>query len=140
MARLRSILLASLIAWPPSAVSAVAPTVTGTVLDAAGRPIAGAQVDLGSISPGYEAGVRFLDGAPEEAPGATTRTGGDGRFVLDVPESGLYRLAVRSAGKVAAELAPLVLVEETELEPGELMADGGLSVRVLDEAGHGMPG
>jgi protocatechuate 3,4-dioxygenase beta subunit len=121
----------------------VAATATGTVLDPAGRPVAGAAVELRPIPSGYDAGLRVLDRAGEPPPSSRIQTDAQGRFTLSAPERGLYSLVVRAPGRVAMELAPLALLEPLELEPLELAPlalDTGLTVRVVSAEGQLLPG
>ena len=58
---------------------ATARTLSGTVLDAAGKPVAGARV--------------YLVKAPGAVPDTATLTGADGRFVLGAALPGAYEVA-----------------------------------------------
>jgi protocatechuate 3,4-dioxygenase beta subunit len=117
-----------------------APGVTGVVLDPAGRPVAGAAVELGFLTASHEAGLRILDGGAEPVPAAKAESDGKGRFALTAPGRGLYRLVVRAAGRVAAERAPLIVLEDSELDPVELAGDVGSTLRVVDAEGRGVAG
>lgn len=55
------------------------PTVSGVVLDAAGKPVAQARV--------------FIAKAPSPVPDIAAVTGRDGRFELGAPSMGLYEIA-----------------------------------------------
>jgi Carboxypeptidase regulatory-like domain len=69
--------------------SSAAATLSGIVLDAAGRPVAGARV--------------YLVGAPGPVPDVAALTGADGRFVLGAARAGRYEVACSSdAGGVAS--------------------------------------
>ena len=59
--------------------AATARTLSGTVLDAAGTPVAGARV--------------YLVKAPGAVPDTAAQTGADGRFVLGAARSGAYEVA-----------------------------------------------
>src|SRR5688500_5271313 len=72
--------------------------VGGAVLDLAGQPIVGAQVDLEPVPAGYEAGLQLLQGSAELVPVAHGQTDGRGRFTLHPTQSGLYRVIVRAPG------------------------------------------
>jgi hypothetical protein len=54
-------------------------TISGTVLDAAGRPVAGARV--------------YLVKAPGAVPDMAALTGADGRYTLGAPRPGVYEIA-----------------------------------------------
>lgn len=62
-----------------STVTATARTLSGTVLDAAGTPVAGARV--------------YLVKAPGAVPDTAALTGADGRFVLGAAQPGDYEVA-----------------------------------------------
>lgn len=63
--------------------------IAGTVLDAAGRPVPQAAV--------------VFRAAPVAVPDVAALTGPDGRFALDAPVPGHYRIAVHAGGRPAAE-------------------------------------
>jgi len=64
------------------AAQSVPPGITGTVLDPAGKPVAGARIDLQ-----FASGTRL-----------TTASGPDGRFILLLPTWGNYTARVKAAG------------------------------------------
>lgn len=140
--RWRPLLVALLISCPVGAgiVSPSGPGVTGVVVDPAGRPISGAAVELAPTATSHEVGVRILNGAEEPAPAARAQSDAKGRFVLRASAPGLYRLVVRAPGKVAAERAPLIVCEDSELDPVELADDVGSTIRITDPAGRGLAG
>ena len=67
---------------------ATARTLSGTVLDAAGKPVAGARV--------------YLVKAPGAVPDTAALTGADGRFVLGAALPGAYEVACSTDGLGAA--------------------------------------
>ncbi len=136
------LLVALLISCPVVAdvVSPSGPDVTGVVVGPADRPISGAQVELAPTATSHETGVRILTGAEEPAPAARAQSDAKGRFALRAPAPGLYRLIVRAPGKVAAERAPLIVCEDSELDPVELADDVGSAIRITDETGRGLAG
>jgi hypothetical protein len=64
------------------AAQSVPPGITGTVLDPAGKPVAGARIELE-----FASGTRL-----------TTASGADGRFILLLPTWGNYTARVKAAG------------------------------------------
>jgi Carboxypeptidase regulatory-like domain len=85
--------------------------VSGSVLDPAGHPVAGAQIELDPAS-----------GAPLPA-----KTGHDGAFVMDLPDSGAYTVHVHAQGfadltrtmQIGAQTARLTLRLEKPAEASE---------------------
>lgn len=114
--------------------------VRGRVVDPDGRPVAGAVIALVRLATPWERMVLPLEGRLEPEPEARTRSDEDGRFELVAPEADLWWVAVRAPGRVPmrAWLGPLV--EESVLEPVELVPDDPLAVRLLDAAGAPLPG
>ena len=94
------LLVTLLISYPVVAgvVSPSGPDVTGVVMDPAGRPISGAQVELAPTATSHETGVRILTSAEEPAPAARAQSDAKGRFALRAPSPGLYRMVVRAPG------------------------------------------
>lgn len=80
--------------------------VTGTVLAPDDKPVVGARVELLPLS-------------PDPAPVAETRTDNAGRYALQAPGSGLWRVVVRSADSPPLQSPPLPLVEPLELPPAQ---------------------
>jgi protocatechuate 3,4-dioxygenase beta subunit len=76
---------------------------------------AGTRVELLPLLPAYEQARRALDGAAEPAPAAKAETDAAGRFTLQAPGPGLWRVIVRRPEPI--ELAPLPLVAPAELPP-----------------------
>lgn len=101
--------------------------VEGRVVDASGQPITGEPLRLKSIEKVYVAYSREPD----------NRTGPDGRFSLEAPEPGRYRLEVggeQMEGRILEVVAPssqnLISGERRPTVEGE----------VVDEAGVSLPG
>ena len=69
-------------------------TLSGTVLDAAGKPVAGARV--------------YLVKAPGAVPDTAALTGADGRFVLGAARSGAYEVACSTDDLGSASVAVAV--------------------------------
>lgn len=115
------------------------PVLAGTVSALAGKPLVGVEAEISPVPADHEAGLRLFAASSEEPGAVRTRTGTAGRFVLRPAESGLYRLTLRAPGRVPVERAPIPLVDDVELEPMSLAADVGLTVRVIDGQGRGVP-
>lgn len=86
------------------------PVVTGTVLGPDQRPLAGARAELVPILPRATA-------AADPAPAAAIATDAAGRYALEAPWSGLWRVVIRNAGSPPVPSSPLPLVEPYELPP-----------------------
>ncbi|HEX4962178.1 MAG TPA: carboxypeptidase regulatory-like domain-containing protein, partial [Thermoanaerobaculia bacterium] len=114
--------------------SALEIPVSGRVLAPGGSPLAGAQVELVVLLDGYQSGKLELEGKAEAA-AATAVADGKGTFHLAAPEPGMWKVVVRAPGRIAMERRLVPLFEETDLPPVELVADQGLSVRVLGRDG-----
>lgn len=110
-----SICLLALLHLPSvSAFGSATIAVSGTVLMADDRPASGARVELLPIFP--------LNRPGDPAPAATTATDAAGRFALEAPSPGIWKVVVRSAGASPIQYAPLPLVEPVELPPALLSA------------------
>ena len=83
-----------------------AATLSGIVLDAAGKPVAGARV--------------YLVGAPGPVPDMAALTGDDGRFVLGAARAGRYEVACRgdAGGSASASVEVGALGAQVELRLG----------------------
>ncbi len=102
------------------------PAVTGTVAGMDGRPVIGARVEVRPVLPAFEQARRDLEGTGDPAPVAATETDGAGRFALQAPAAGIWKVVVRGPGtKGAVQYSPLPLVETLELPPAVLAADAG---------------
>jgi hypothetical protein len=133
-------MLALLLDSPAVALEALAqPALSGTVAATTGGPLAGVDVEISPLLTDHEADVRLLHPDPEERPVVRARTDAAGRFVVRSPAAGLYRLVLQAPGRVPVERSPIPLVDDVELEPVSLATDAGLSVRVIDAKGHGVP-
>lgn len=89
------------------------PVVTGSVLGQDHRLLAGARAELLPVPP--RAGHLT---PPAPSPAATATTDATGRFTLQAPSSGIWRVVVRGAG-VALQSPPLPLVDPLELTPAQ---------------------
>ena len=114
--------------------------ITGRVLDADGRPLAGAEVALARVPGPAERRRLSLAGEPHPAPALTVATGADGRFRLVAPAPGMWTVRVAARDLVPLEAPLLPLVEPVALPDARLAADPGLAVRVVDASGRPVPG
>lgn len=136
--RTAAALVALLVALPAAPASAAAGPIAGTVLDHAGRPLAGARVEVTAPAPPWREAAAALSGEPLPVV-ATAQSGADGRFELTAP-AGLWRLRVTAPGHVAERT--VVAHDGAALEHGavRLAADRGIDVRVVDAAGRPLAG
>lgn len=96
----------------------------GTVVDADGAPVKRALVELRTDDlPGVDASAWTVD---------------DGSFNMIVSRPGTFRLSAKAQGKGSAQLAPIVLDADTELEPLKLVLERSdvLAGRIEDTEGH----
>jgi len=116
------------------------PTISGSVLSAAGKPVAGASVDLLPLETRLERSRRILRGESTRRSRAHTTTAADGRYLLQVSEVGAYELRVGRDGYVPMMLALRTLVEDVEAPDLVLASDHGLEVRVALASGARVAG
>ncbi len=107
---------------------------TGSVSDI-NAALACAKVELSSFVNGFQSGLRVLDGRAGPAAVKSAPTDDQGRYVLEVPEPGMWRIVVKAPGFVPMELSPLLVVESRELPPAQLADDKGARVEVRSAAG-----
>jgi protocatechuate 3,4-dioxygenase beta subunit len=99
--------------------------VEGWVVDAAGQPLVGEPLALNTLE------------GPEALPGNHgRRTGPDGRFSLDAPEPGRYRLEV-GGQKMAPQVLEVAAPSSQRISAERLLTVMG---EVVDEAGMPLPG
>ena len=132
---------ALLAALSPPALFAGPLAVRGTVLDAAGAPLAGARAeDLLQVPSSYEQGRLRLAGAEPAALATTTTTDALGRYALTAPGPGVFTVRLGAAGAVPLQSPPLPLVEDAELPPATPPPDVGAALVVRDGRGGGRAG
>lgn len=96
----------------PAGVALAQPVVTGVVLGPDHRPTAGARVELLPIP--------SRTGNPGTSePVAAVTADSAGRFTLQAPSSGIWKVVVRSTGASPLQSPPLPLVEPLELPPAQ---------------------
>jgi hypothetical protein len=114
--------------------------IEGQVLGVNGVGLPGVRVELRPALSQYEAGVRELAGGDEPAPAAQDVTSALGRYRVNAPRAGLWRLVVRADGYVPMELPIFSVLEERGLPAVRLRPDRGLRVRVVESYGKPIPG
>lgn len=129
---------AALLLIPPQA---RAGSVSGRILDASGKPVAGSKV---SWYPFRNAEERLLDESRDSGaePLGEATTDAEGRFraAFEKPAAGVF-LGITAPGLATAVVAgPFVPAEDTSLEDLELPAAKKLAGRVVDETGKPVPG
>jgi protocatechuate 3,4-dioxygenase beta subunit len=138
LTRLPAALLLLLCLAPPARAAELA--VGGRVLDAAGKPVPGAAVELVAAPNAAERLRLDLAGRALPAPAAKATSGADGRFRLTAPGPGMWSVMVAARGFVPVEDRLEPLLEATELAPVRLAHDAGVAVRVLDVQGRPLAG
>lgn len=112
------------------------PVVTGTLLDAGGAPLPDARIELLHLPSSFEAGRLRVEGRDLPPPVATARADAHGRYVLEAPQAGVWKLVTRAAGSVPLQYGPVLLLEDEELPVALIPRDAGLRVRVQSESGQ----
>ncbi len=133
---LASLAMALLAAGAPSD----GPWVSGSVLVPPGARAEVAVVELVPIVPNLELGRLQLQGQVRPEPVSAGRPGRDGRFLLQAPEKGLYRLVVRAPGGIAVQAGPLALVDDLEVAPVLPPPDAGVALEIVGADGRPVAG
>lgn len=102
--------------------------------------LSGARLELFPAYESYAEAVRRLTEKTGPVPIARARTDAEGDFEILVPESGCYRLEVRTEGYLAEQVALLPLVEDIELPPTTLMRGSPVEVRTVGPDGRPLAG
>lgn len=122
------------------------PATASAGLTISGRVAAPSEIALASRitllpeSTAFERGERILAGDPEVEPIAVGVVGPDGRFELDAPKPGLWRLRLEAPGALPLERVLHPLVSDLRLPDVELVPDLGLRVFVLGPSGEPVAG
>lgn len=134
---LAALLLAALFLAALPATASAAPF-TGTVRDAAGRPLAGARVELFAPVAPWREMAAALAGEPL-APHDAARTDAGGRYELAAP-AGLWVIEVTAAG-LEPHRRPVPLDGEAYEHEEIVLGEGGeIAVTVRDATGRPLPG
>jgi len=130
--------LALLLFLPQSAaaVTGAAPSLGGVVLDRAGGGLEGATVQLFSWQSAWEWGEMAVAGRPYPAPAAEGLSAADGSFQLQVPETGIWGVAVLAPGRVPVQAGPVVVTGPRVLPPVSPPPDVGCAVLVRHRDGR----
>ncbi|MEM7353530.1 MAG: carboxypeptidase regulatory-like domain-containing protein [Acidobacteriota bacterium] len=114
--------------------------VRGWVTTSDGTGLAGARVELLPFLDDYEVERLLLSGRAGAEPIATTTADAAGRFVLQAPGTGIWRVVAQAPGHVSMRFAALPLAEAVELPPVILLPAVATSVRFVDPAGEPLEG
>jgi uncharacterized GH25 family protein len=132
--------LVLLLAFLSLPVQATPIPVSGRIVDATGKPVANAQVELLSILSTPEDGQLQVAGKVDREPAAKATTDAAGLFRLQAPDAGMWKVRVAAAGFVPLQAALAPLLEETELPDARLVPDVRLQVRLTDSQGSPIAG
>ncbi len=117
-------------------------SVSGRVVDGAGDPATGVEIRLLPVPSPFEQGLQDLAGNTLPEAIAATKTDDAGRFTVNVPEAGFWRLIADASGSQPAEFdfgrAPLL--DSTLLPTLELKPATSVVVAVVDDGGEAAPG
>ncbi len=116
------------------------PALTGMVLSPAGQPLPGVRVELRPVLSGYTQSLLSLEDPEEPSAVAVATTDAAGRYALRAPETGIWRVTVRSPGMVTLHFPVLPLAGPRELPPAPLTADAGAPLLLTDQAGKPLAG
>ncbi len=130
-------LLLALFLGSAAPVRAGGPALSGRVVDRAGEAAPGVRIALLPVLPPRQQAALELEGRALPDAVATTTTDDLGRYTLEAPAAGFWRLVARAAGIAARELsfAREPLLEATVLPTLELSATRLLEVTVRDPGG-----
>lgn len=112
------------------------PVLTGAVQGTRNEPVSGAQVELLPVSANFEAGRLRLEGRDLPGPLFIARTDAQGRFSLEAPHPGTWKVLVRAAGRIPMQYGPLPALEAEELPPVKLVQDVGARIRLTAQGGQ----
>ena len=107
---------------------------------AAGRPLAGATVELRSFAGTWETAKAQLEGRARPPAVATTRSGRDGRFKITAPEAGAWTVVARHPKHLAMSCELKPLLGPVELPPVELSRRRPRRITALDGEGRPLAG
>lgn len=109
---------------------AVPISITGQLAGGEGHGVSGVKVELMPLA-----------GSSDSAqPLATATSDASGRFRLEAPEPGMWKVIAHAEGYVPLETELAPLVEPTDLPPTKLKAASQAEIRVVREDGSPLPG
>ncbi len=114
--------------------------IDGRVVDAAGRPVTGARVELRPIPGLLERAEAQLAERSETPAVAEVRCGGDGGFRISAPEAGAWRLTVRHPGHLGMSCRLEPLLGPLQLPAVTLSPRVERRIVTLDAAGRPLAG
>ncbi|MEM8960792.1 MAG: carboxypeptidase regulatory-like domain-containing protein [Acidobacteriota bacterium] len=136
-------LVLALLFLAPTAALAVEPkpsiALKGGVYTSAGEPAPNVTVELLPWLPADASGRQRLHDEPP--PEAITRatTNATGRYRLEAPGPGVWRVRLTATDHLPIQLVPIVAVHDRELPPAELRAARQITGRAVDASGKPVP-
>jgi|CXWL01.1.fsa_nt_gi protocatechuate 3,4-dioxygenase beta subunit len=133
--------LSLLLAFSAAADAPVAPplTLSGQLVDEAGRPLAGGSVAVVPAPDRSTLGRWRLGLEPEAEPVARATTDQQGLFALPLPAPGNWRLQLRTPDRITRENT-LTVVQPVEVGPLPALPTRPHAVRIVDAAGQPVAG
>ena len=132
-----AVLLALVLA---QAVAAAPITVRGRVTDADGVGLSGARVELQPLRSNFEIENSLLAGRRSGPSVGAATTARNGRFELELAQSGVCTVTVRAAGLIAMRFPLLPLTRSIELPPVVMLAEVQARIEVGNPAGEPVAG
>ncbi len=137
MKRLVAVCAALLAVWPAAAGVGQPVAIRGVVVTASGAPLSGARAELLPLASNYEVVGALLARRTGPVPVTVAETDAAGRFELETPGAGVFRVAVRVEGFVPMRMPLLPLADTVELPPVALRAAAAARFTLAD--GEGLP-
>ncbi|RMF74465.1 MAG: hypothetical protein D6738_06355 [Acidobacteria bacterium] len=135
-------IVAIAVAGSAAAPATAGPLLSGRVVDQAGRPVAGARVELLRPAAPYDEALRVLAGP--DAPGASAiaaaPSGKDGTYAVEAPDAGPFVARVRAEGFATLELPVEPLAGDRLLPTATLERAESVVVSVVDRSGAPVAG
>ena len=128
-------------AWLFASAAAAAAQIelSGWVHTESGTPIAGAHFELLARETVAGRALRELSAAAL-APLASSRSGDDGRFVIEVPRPGVFKLTATHSGHLPMEINLQPIADSAEVPELRMPTGAPLRLHVRDAAGAGRGG
>lgn len=119
--------------------AAASVTVEGRIATA-GEPLRGVEVSVAPLRSRYEGALALLDGKTRSEPVEETRSGANGRFLIVVPEPGMWVVRASKEGYAAMAVHLEPLLEDVDLPPLEMPSEETLELRVMTEGAGAVEG